>query len=392
MSDLKIDKSKPEYVKYEADRVIFNRKSKPVDALYIVLVGEVAIFQSESSRPGDSAQIVSPGNFLAPERFFSATSPTRFYKATTDTILLKISSENVGQFLMDNYQITTKLIIELAKKFAEENSKRSEFEDMLSSAGLLKQQKNSSLPFESGIFPNGHKQYNINAPAEYRNHITESSFICPSCKTNFKGTKQLTMTFKQKGTVGCDLRRHYHDFLPAWYDVQTCPECLFSFLETFYQSGGIIKQDLKNTLQQLKPSINLDFGVGRDVDAVFTGYYLAIICAESYRAKHQILARLWRFLSWMYEAVYDEQMEQFATEESYKKCLEYYEHEELAEEAKQTLFMISGTLAKKLGRFDEALRHLGNAKFCKTDKPVYKKLIELEIEDIREKRDALKAQ
>ncbi len=392
MSDLKIENSKPEYLKYEADRVIFRANSKVIDSLYIVLIGEVAIFESESSRPGDNVEIVAPGNFLAAERFFSATAPTRFYKATTDTILLKFSADKVGQFLSDNYQVASGLIVSLAEKFAKENENSNRYKKTLIDAGLLVERKNDTLPFDSGIFPEEHKQYNIEAPAEYRNYITEYGIICPSCKTDFKGIKQLTMKFKQKGTVGCDLRRHYHDFLPAWYDVQTCPHCLFSFLDSFYQSGGIIKQDLKNTLQQLKPTINLDFSVRRNVDAVFTGYYLAIICAESYRAKYQILARLWRFLSWMYEACGDEEMEHFATEESYKKCVEYYEHEELAEEAKQTLFMISGTLAKKLGKYDEALRHLGNAKFCKTDKPIYKKLIELEIEDIRERRDALKVE
>ncbi len=391
MSDLKIENSKPEYVKYEADRVIFNSRTKAVDALYIVLTGEVAIFDSEYSKPGDSVEIIAPGNFLAPERFFSGTSPTRYYKATTDTILLKFAPNNVGQFLMDNYQIATGLITHLASKFAKENSQRTIFEKQLLDAGLMQSQKNTTLTFDNGIFPEGHKQYNIKAPAEHRTYLTEGSFICPACKSTFKGPKQLTMKFKQKGTVGCDLRRHIHDFLPAWYDVQTCPECLFSFLETFYQSGGIIKQELKNNLQQLKATIHQDFGVERDIDAVFTGYYLAILCADSYRAKHQILARLWRFLSWMYEAAGDAQMVQYTTEESYNKCLSYYEHEELTEEAKQTLFMISGTLAKKLGKYDDALRHLGVAKFCKTDKPAYKKLIELEIEDIREKRDALKS-
>jgi len=64
----------------------------------------------------------------------------------------------------------------------------------------------------------------------------------------------------------------------------------------------------------------------------------------------------------------------------------YYSETELSSEATQTVLMILGTLARKTQKYNDAMLYLSKAMAVRDGKPAYKRLIDLELDEIRDRR------
>jgi len=133
--------------------------------------------------------------------------------------------------------------------------------------------------------------------------------------------------------------------------------------------------------------LNLNLEEPRDIEQVFASHYLALICSNGYEKKKQIDAKLWLSISWLYSDVNDVEMERFAVEKALEYTDIYYSECDLSPEARQVALMILGTLARKLNNYNDSILYLSKAITVPTGKSVYKRLIELEIDEIREEKN-----
>ncbi len=236
------------------------------------------------------------------------------------------------------------------------------------------------------LYPKGHKTYRVPHPLEHDRFLVDKTIVCPSCRETYIGVRQLTTNYKPIGAMTCDLRRHYEAITPHWYDVQTCPHCLFSLFDTDLNEDTYVTDEVKRELSHWASISTIDFTVPRDLDTVFAGYYLSLISSPGVDNAHRARARAWRQLGWLYEEAGDEAMLLHATKQAYAFGQEYYLRGRMSEEGRQVQLMILGTTARKLQLYDEAIQYLSLAKSIKEGKRVYTMLIENEYVDIKEER------
>ena len=99
-------------VRFPPGRIILEA-GKPLDALYVVVEGSVAL-----SRSGELLATASPNEVLGAWALFEENDPTAFTaKATEDTRLLRIGREDFYDLLADNTEITSAIFSTLVRRF-----------------------------------------------------------------------------------------------------------------------------------------------------------------------------------------------------------------------------------------------------------------------------------
>ncbi len=98
--------------RFPPGRVILEA-GKPLDALYVVVEGAVAL-----SRDGDLLATARPNEVLGAWALFEENDPMPFTaKATEDTRLLRIGREDFYDLLADNTEITSAIFSTLVQRF-----------------------------------------------------------------------------------------------------------------------------------------------------------------------------------------------------------------------------------------------------------------------------------
>ena len=99
-------------VRYLPGRVILEA-GKPLDALYVVVEGAVAL-----SRTGELLATARPNEVLGAWALFEENDPMPFTaKAIEDTRLLRIGREDFYDLLADNTEITSAIFSTLVRRF-----------------------------------------------------------------------------------------------------------------------------------------------------------------------------------------------------------------------------------------------------------------------------------
>jgi len=176
---------------------------------------------------------------------------------------------------------------------------------------------------KSGFFPEGHKYFPGITKPEFAKLVFPKDYVCPFCKKDFKDFRVFRSKLYESSPMRFDLRKYYTDFQTEWYDVITCHNCYFSTFHTYFtEPKPIQKAKIEKELLAARAEVHMDFNAERDVDYVFTSYYLAIVCADGFPSLgKQIVAKLWGNLSWLYEDLEDKDMEVFCA----AKSAEWYE-------------------------------------------------------------------
>ncbi len=352
---------------YKKGEIIYTPLQRGVAKLYFVLSGQVAAIQSPSTPPIFTK---SEGDYFGEDYFLLNQTPNHTVLSLSESIIASVDKESFDHFCKNNASIVFELMADLHTKNYVPISNTNIF-------------RTESI---NAIFPAKHKDYDVPYPDTHDQYLIPVEMTCPHCHSKITGTEQRFSLLRQKNQLGCDLHREYFNFTPEWHDVLTCPNCLFSGLISHWNAHTRVRDELPSQLTTLKNDFTLDFSKIESINTVFASYYLAILCSAAYKDNEQILAKLWRNLSYLYQQVEDETMYHHATEKAYYYYKEFYTNIETTPNNTQTLCMINGSLAKELGLLEEAYQFLYEAKKIKDGKAAYIQLIEREIYEIRELR------
>jgi uncharacterized protein (DUF2225 family) len=234
----------------------------------------------------------------------------------------------------------------------------------------------AALAAAGDLFPKGHKTYPGITKPDYLKLVFQKEYTCPYCGKAFKDYKIAGSKLFEDKPVRYDLRRFYRNFQTEWYDVVTCPNCLFSmFAKFFVEPKPIMTAKFQDGLTTARSAIHMRFDAERDIDYVFTSHYLALLCAQGYMSvARKLQAQLWRNLSWLYEDVGDEEMMKFAanmTAETYEKV---YSETVLTKAEEQITCIIIAGMQYRAGVDRSMKRFLFNAKTAKEGNKEYNKL------------------
>ena len=203
--------------------------------------------------------------------------------------------------------------------------------------------------------------------------LFDKRFTCPVCDVSFsaKCVRAGKIKLKDKDV---DLRPIYEFMDPLKYDVITCDKCGYSSLSRYY--GKLSTRQMKTIKEQVGMSFR---GIESDMeiysyDDAIARYKLALICSMVKQAKNSEKAYTCLKLAWVirgkrltldpkseeFVSLYKDEMECIAN--AYEGFTRAFSNEQLpiAGMDESTLKYILSDMARKLKKYDEAVRLLGD--------------------------------
>ncbi len=381
MIDLQKILSMSEYRKYKMNEIIAKEGDR-LDHFFIVLAGSVVEVKNYHMAEPVQLRTIEQGNFFGEMDMFLERAMKSTFVADEESVVLSIEKKKFTQFAKSFPEIVVEIIQNMCKRL-----EGLEELEVAQSVGGYSQKVRGDLAV---LFPTGHRLFEIPHDEKHDEFLTQGKYVCPNCKASFEGGKILTSKLKLKSAIKCNLRREYIDFSSSWYEVVTCPTCFYSAFDTYWTTYSNIGEATKKELKKIKQTLDFDFTQKRGLDLAFSSLYLALVCADSYRAKIQIKMKAWREINWLYEENEEFELAKMAAVQAFEAAKEYYDTVADSEEERQVILMILGTLAHKLEKYEDAVRYLGQAKFIKQGKAVYKTLIMNEYDDVKEDWERVK--
>ncbi len=397
---------------------VISRGSKG-DSLHIVLRGEVGIFMNYK-KPGQKLLAkLSLGDFFGDEALFLEQSTPYFAVALTDVITIAVSKRSAADFMREEPGLTFELIkavcersaaidAELKKhagapwrelqpmpeksgpsrtasQKASQASAPSAAEAAAPEAGAAETEKAPPpANIEFSLFPEGHGTYELQMDNSDMVHLMEKSYVCPVCKKGFKALRvkpsQLMIERTDK-----DMRNRYRGVEPLYYDVTSCPFCLYSALTDMFQKPDKPNASPPPELKALPAEVGGLFSGPRTSVSVFAGYYLALLCAPVYFMKHEsATANLYLKLSRVYNDCGDTNMELEITQKALDAYLEVYQNLDLTPPQEQQLCVITAELYIGLNDLKNAKSYFFRAKTLEPATPRLTEQAERRLMDIQE--------
>ncbi len=232
------------------------------------------------------------------------------------------------------------------------------------------------------LYPPEHKEYDLPLHIGDRTYLMEKGYTCPLCKHTFRALKVRSSRLVPEGTDR-DLRTRYKGVEPLYYDVATCPECLYSAPEDLFATPDNTRAELPAALKTLKER-GLTFELERTTESVFAGYYLALQCAPVYLARHpltvpNLLMKLYR----LYQDCADPAMEELTAQRALETHLAVYQSIELTPGQEQQIQLLLAELSLRMGNLKDARNFFFHVKSDRSAPPLLRTHAENRIMDMR---------
>jgi uncharacterized protein (DUF2225 family) len=302
--------------------------------------------------------------------------------ALTDGIVLRIDRGNVFELFSKQPEFTFSMIKDICRRLH-----LLEASNASSSGGKAAQHK-IALSSGSPLFPEGHGNYILPLDNANDQQLFADTVECPICDQPFPHLTILKSRLVQ-ASKDEDMRVRYKDIEPLYYEVITCPYCLYSAETDLFREVDLNRRkhdELDRLLAPYKGSVRLKSGTTRDTFSVFAGYYLAILEAPVCFHEHQrITARLWRNLSRIYDDCGDDAMTRRSLKNSADDYLYVYSNFDVSEKNMQQICYVIGEIMFKLREFRQARDFFYSAFTNKQGTPVVKRQAEIRLDIAKER-------
>ncbi|MDR2131992.1 MAG: DUF2225 domain-containing protein [Clostridiales Family XIII bacterium] len=372
----------PGIKRFKKNQIIAKEGDANSDAMYIVLQGSVGLFKNYQMLNETRLSLVEAGNFFGEMSLFLGKGRSFTAIAADDVIALEINRANVLEIFSKQPDITYTLMQGLCRRIDEgDASNRSpRAESKKNAASKIMISGNSPL------FPEGHGNYILpinNAPSEL---LFEDTIKCPICNHKFPNLTVLVSKLVQESKDD-DHRVRYKGVEPMYYEVISCPNCLYSAMTDMFKDIEVTKrmtESLRETMAPYVGGVEIRTGKDRDTFTVFASHYLAILGAPLCFYEHQrITAPLWRNLGRIYDDCSDERMMEYALRKSVDEYLYAYSNFNIEGKSMQQLCFMIGELKYKLGDLVKAREFLYAAMVNKSGNPLVKRQAEDRLDKVK---------
>ena len=363
---------------YAAGTVILREGPSSPKVMAIVLQGNVGVFRYFGTNTQRQEKVLTQGNVHGELSLFSGYPPKETLVALTDSAILIVSRKNLHEFFQKQTALAVTVIEDLCRKLCDP--------DFHAEALLPEEQQTR----ESSLFPKEQGDYKLPLTND-ASLIYPTTTTCPLCGYSFDSLTVFESRLR-RDKVDPDQRVRYHELEPLYYEIITCPNCLFSasagkFEEVERHSANMIMQQVG----PYKLEMFIRTGRERDTFTVFAGYYLAILCAPYIYDDHQLFtAVLWLKVSRLYQDVGDTKLFLWATQKALDEYIYCYERLRINEKQSQQVCFMMGEMYFRLGEYDKARQYLFMAKTNKFGTPLMQRQADLRIDDVREAMQAAK--
>ena len=347
---------------------------------------------------------MGPGDFFGEYGLLLNKKTRNTAVALSDVFILVVNKDSAVAFIKDEPEMTFELMKAICGRFDmvshayEKQTGRSwrQPHAQISAAEPKKEAKPETPsaqpaaavqaptePFHFTLFPEGHGSYQLPVNTADHNYLMDKSYTCPICGKSFTSPKvkssKLTLT-----KTDSDMRSHYEGVEPIYFDVVTCPNCLYSTSSDIFNSPEKPKDEIMRELSALKSESKIVYTGLKDVTSIFAGYYLALHCIPKCFVIHQLhTAKLLFKLYRIYQDCEDKHMEEVTAKRALDAYLYVYQNMEVAANQDQQICLIIGELYLKLSDNKNARDFFLKAKNNRNGAPLLKSQAENRIMDIR---------
>ncbi|MDR3296364.1 MAG: DUF2225 domain-containing protein [Clostridiales Family XIII bacterium] len=351
------------------------------DSMFIMLQGTAGAYENYRMLNEQQTAAYEAGGFFGEMSLFLGRKREATFVALTDVITLEVSKMNAFEVFSKLPEITFSLLEGLCKRI-----------DAMSEArhALRTEEKESAprifISASSPLFPEEHGQYILPIDNSKSGQLFLETVKCPICRHSFTNLTVLESKLVQQ-SKDADQRIRYQDIEPIYYEVVTCPACLYSAMSDLFKGIEVTKrmsEALADAIMPYKGSVEIQEGAQRDTFTIFAGYYLAILEApQCFHEYQRITARLWRNLSRIYDDCSDDQMMRYALQKSADEYMYAYSNFDIGGKPLQQLCYVIGEISYKLGDLQRARQFLYAAFTNKEGTPVVKRQAEDRLDEIK---------
>ena len=362
---------------YPSGTVIIKEGPASPKAMSIILQGSIAVLRNYGMNTERQLKVLTQGNVHGELNLFTGQPPRDTLVALTDATVLTVTRKNISEFFSKQTALAISVVEGLCKKLLENSA-----EEQSDTEGDLSQ--------KSTLFPEGHGSYTLGL-MNRSDLVFPTSSICPLCAHTFD-TLTVFESRLRRDKTDPDQRVHYQGIEPMYYEIVTCPNCLFSAGAAKFEFAD--KSAVGKIMQSVGPyklEMFIHTGIERDTFTVFAGFYLALLCAPHIYDDHQLItASLWLKISRLYQDAGDENMFLYATKKALEDYLYSYEHLRINEKQSQQVSYMIGEMYFRIHDYDKARQYLFTAKTNKEGTPLLQRQADIRIDEIREVMNAEK--
>ncbi|MDR0197801.1 MAG: DUF2225 domain-containing protein [Oscillospiraceae bacterium] len=362
--------------KFPMGEVIVKEGSSLSKGMVVVLKGNAGVYKNYKSAVETCVKVIGPGSFHCEQSLFLDSAQTETLVALTQEVLaFIITRENVKEFFRDYTDTALSVAENICRRLSEADAE----------LGKLRKTDSDAPSGKSKLFPEGHGSYTLGLMNSNEQLVYCTKATCPLCGHVFDNLGVFMSRLRQQGTDP-DSRVRYKDAEPLYYEITTCPNCLFSVdYHSFADTSVKLADKINQLVGKYKLDTRIQTGRDRDTFAVFAGYYLALLCTPVLFADYQLTAGgLWHKVSRLYADCKDEKMELYAAKQSLENYQYAYTNFNISEKQTQQVCYVIGELNFRLGNLDEAKNYFYMVKTSPSVTELLKRRSDNRIEDVRE--------
>ncbi|MFZ3102636.1 MAG: DUF2225 domain-containing protein [Desulfitobacteriaceae bacterium] len=350
--------------KYHKDEIIFCQGDDGHE-MYIILAGCVSVeINSEEGLLIQISQLKS-GDFFGEMSLLEDESRSATIKALEYTVLLVITMANFENVIQDEPMFAYGIMKVLSQRIRRQNIEISAPETIQASTVASETTVMPiHVPVKTAVstvwlFPAEHKKFQITEAGTPGDFLLDKKVLCPVCNT-FIDVKLVRTSKLALQKVDPDFRQHIVNFEPLWYSIQVCSHCFYANLaEDFAKVNDRSKKIILEDYARLKAEVVTGFSTPRNIDEVFTAYYIAIHWLKRALIDKLKEGKLWLRLAWLYEDVGDQALSLMASEKAlvaYKDVF-HNSRRQTTVEQDQRLSMLLGELCMRNNLRNEARKY-----------------------------------
>ncbi|MCL2636840.1 MAG: DUF2225 domain-containing protein [Oscillospiraceae bacterium] len=352
--------------------------------MIVVLQGNAGVYKNYKMTNETFVKSVGQGSFACEQSLFLNKEHDETLVALTDVTAFSVTRNNLKEFYTKYPEVAFSVTEQIYKRLAETSAALEKYER------LQPKEKSEQKAQKSSLFPEGHAgNYTLPLNHNQSTIICLNKTACPLCGRKFE-THYILSSKLRRLNADDDMRVRYKDVEPLYYNIITCPNCLYSGETTNFGEASKRHSDAVNAkIGPYRLETVIQSGNDRDTHTVFVGYYLALLCAPIVAENHELtVAGLWLKISRLYEDCKDSKMCLYATRQALDSYNYVYSNLRITDNQTQQVRCLLGELYYKLGEYDASRQFLFMIKSDKDAPASLKRQAENRLETIREIKKA----
>ena len=355
-------------------------KGQTAEVMYFVLSGDIQIIEENKINTLSTGAVIGAVEFLNNRRLHYSA------RCVSDVMLLVLDEKLTIELFRRQPQIGYNILKAVAAEIPSNETEapvQEKTEEKVESNGETENITENIPVTLRQLLPEGHPTFDLRASSAHEHYIFSKDITCPICDKSFSGIRIRESRLIAK-EVRNDSRIIYKDFEPLWYYIWVCPNCLFAYPhKQFSKLSHRIKEKVSKAKGDAPLQGIFKFSPQRTLNEVILSYYLTLHTYEQLKTPIQQLGNLWLRLVWIYEDADCREWVQWAAEKALACFEEAIVSNWRSETGYQKLYVIMAELYIRLGRDEDALRHLLEAVNIRQGNERYRRMASDRIHDLR---------